>query len=240
MKPISYQIFLVGGLPTFLFLRERARPQPLPDGQRYLAIGFSRVFATLRRIRDHRQLFRFLPVFFCYNCGIVVVISFSSIYARQELGMDANALMIFFIVVQVSASLGAFAFGFLQDRIGARTALSLSLVVWLFVCLGASFCRTTGQFYVVGNLAGIAMGASQSGARALVGTFSPAGRGGEFFGFWGLVWKLSAVVAPQLFVAFNRALGMRYAILLTGAFFLVGLVGMTFIDEKEGRREASK
>ncbi len=230
--------FLVGGLPTFLFLRERARPQLLPDGQTYLTIGFTRVFETLRRIREHRQLFRFLPVFCCYNCGVIIVISFSSIYATTELDMAPTALMNFFIVVQVSASVGALGFGFLQDRTGAKTAINLSLVVWLVVCLGAAFCRTTGQFYVIGNFAGIAMGASQSGARALVGTFSPAGRSGEFFGFWGLVWKLSAVVAPLVFLALVSGLGMRYAVLATGAFFLVGIVGMTFIDEKEGRREA--
>lgn len=230
--------FLAGGLPTFLFLRERARPQALPEGQTYVTIGFRRVFETLKRVRDHRQLFRFLGVFLCYNCGIIIVVSFSSIYADQELNMGSQQLMIFFIVVQVSSSLGAFAFGYLQDRTSAKTALNLSLVVWLVVCLGAYVCRTATLFYVIGNLAGIAMGASQSGARALVGTFSPPGRSGEFFGFWGLVWKLSAAVSPYVFSYVNSTLGMRYAVLGTGAFFLVGIVGMTAIDEKEGRREA--
>ena len=230
--------FLVGGLPTFLFLRERAQPRAVPQGQTYLVLGFARVIATLRRIRDHRQLFRFLIVFMCYNCGIIIVISFSSIYADQALNMDSDELTTFFIVVQISASLGAFGFGYLQDRTGAKTALNLSLLIWVIVCLGAYRCETTVQFYVVGNLAGIAMGASQSGARALVGIFSPAGRSGEFFGFWGLVWKLSAVIGPLSFAYANDQLGMRYAVLLTGVFFVLGIAGMTCVNEAEGRREA--
>ncbi len=230
--------FLAGGLPTILFLKERAHPMPLAAGDNYVKAGFRRVATTLREVRRHRQLFRFLAIFFVYNIGIFIVIAFSSIYAINELGFSANEVITFFVVVQLSASLGALGFGALQDRLSARWALSLSLVCWLIVCVGAYFTSTSAQFYVVGNIAGIAMGSSQSGARALVGTFSPPERSGEFFGFWGLVWKLSTCVGPLAFSTTTKLVGMRTAVLLTGVTFLVGLIGMCFVDEAAGRREA--
>ncbi len=229
--------FLLGGLPTFVFLRERARRRPLPAGENYVSLGFRRVRETLSRVLRYRQLFLFLIVFGIYNCGVQIVIKFASIYA-VEIGIAGDAMLVFFLVVQISAGVGAFAFGFLQDYASSRTAIILSLVLWLIVCIVAYMTTSTAVFYAVGNLAGLAMGAAQSGGRALVGTFSPPERTGEFFGFWGLFWKLSAGVGPLSFGVVERFLGMRTAILLTGLFFVVGIVGMLFINEAEGRAEA--
>jgi len=232
--------FLLGGLPTFLFLRERATPQRLDPGDNYITIGIRRVRQTISRIRHYRQLFRFLLVFSIYNCGVATVIKFAGIYAKGEIKMDGKQFLIFFLVVQVSAAIGAFGFGFLHDRVGARISIILCLAIWLVVCVGAYLTSTAPVFYVIGNLAGIAMGAAQSGARALVGTFAPAKRTGEFFGFWGLAWKLSSGVGPLVFGSIDFYLGIRKAILITGIFFAVGIVGMFFVDEKAGRRAAER
>ena len=231
--------FLLGGLPTFLFLRERALPRPLPPGQGYVRVGIARTLETLSRVRRYRQLFRFLGVFLLYTCGINIVVVFATRFAEEVMGMSMGQLLLFFCILQLSASLGALAFGFLQDRIGSKLAIQLSLVLWIAACLGAYWTTSMGLFYVVGNLAGMAMGAAQSGGRALVGTFSPVSRSGEFFGFWGLSWKLSGVIGPLVFGLASDALGMRPAILITTGFFVLGLVAMSFIDEEEGRRAAA-
>ena len=229
--------FLVGGMPTFIFLKERLTARSTPRFGRVVTLGFSRVVRTMGRWRDHRQLFRFYAVFLCYNSGISIVITFTSIFANGELAMTGGEIVAFFMVVQVSAALGALAFGVLQDRTGTRLALTLSLAIWLAACLGAATTRTVGQFYLVGNFAGLAMGSAQSCARALIGMFSPPSRSGEFFGFWGLVWKLSAAIGPLSFGWTSRELGMRGAIALTGLFFLVGILGVACIDVEAGRRE---
>jgi UMF1 family MFS transporter len=231
--------FLLGGLPTFLFLRERAVPRPLPPGRGYVGVGISRTLETLARVRRYRQLFRFLGVFLLYTCGINIVVVFANVFAKEAMGMSMKELLIFFCILQLSASIGAFAFGMLQDRLGAKVAIQLSLVLWIAACLGAYWTTSLGLFYVVGNLAGMAMGAAQSGGRALVGTFSPVSRSGEFFGFWGLSWKLSGVIGPLVFGLTSDALGMRPAILVTTGFFVLGLIAMSFIDEEEGRRAAT-
>jgi UMF1 family MFS transporter len=230
--------FFLGGLPTFLFLRERSVKQPLPPGKGYVAMGFARTLETLRRIRRYRQLFRFLAVFLVYGAGISIAVLFSTVYGKQVLGMSMGELTLLFIILQVSASAGALAFGLLQDRLSSKMAIQLSLFLWILACAGAFLTTSKNGFYVVGNFAGLAMGSSQSSARALVGSFSPGGRNGEFFGFWGLSWKLSAVIGPPVFSAVQHAFDMRIAILVTGLFFLAGMIGMLFIDEEEGKRAA--
>jgi UMF1 family MFS transporter len=236
---IAALFFLAGGIPTFLFLRERARPQALPAGTGYVATGFARTLDTLKRVRRYRQLFRFLAVFLCFGCGIAIIVYFASPYAEKELGMSPEDLIILFTVLQVSASAGALLFGFLQDRLSSKLTIQLTLVLWVIACAGAYTTRTEGAFYAVANVAGLALGSSQSAARALVGVFSPPGRTAEFFGFWGLYGKLSGLVGPTLFGLASAEYGMRKAILLTGLFFLLGIAGMAFIDEREGRRTAT-
>lgn len=230
--------FFLGGLPTFLFLKERATARKLASGMSYAAVGFRRVLKTLSNIREYRQLFRFMLVFFTYNCGIAIVITFAGIYANEAINMGGKELSIFFMVVQVSAALGALAFGFLQDWMGSKKPIILSLFIWLSVCIGAYYSTSAWHFYMVGNLAGIAMGSSQSGARALIGTFTPVNHTGEFFGFWGLFWKLSFGIGPLFYGTFRSSLGVRQAILVTSLFFILGIIGMIFVNEQEGRSHA--
>ena len=230
--------FLLAGSPTFLFLCERRRPQALPAGKGYAALGFARVLETLRQVRQYRQLWRFFLVFLSYSGGIYVVIFFANIYATRELGMTVRELLWLFAILQLSGSVGAFVFGVFQDRLHSKFAIEVSLLLWLVVCIGAYMTESKLAFYVIANVAGLAMGAAQSAGRALVGLLSPVERSGEFFGFWGLFWKLSGLISLPLFGLASRALGPRTAILLTGVLFLLGIFGMLWIDEEEGRRAA--
>ena len=231
--------FLVAGIPTFLWVRERKTAGSLPHGVSYLQAGIRQIKDTFTHIRTFRQLFRFLIIFGIYNCGVTTVVYFASIYADKTIGLTATELIWFFLITQVSASLGAFLFGIIQDRIGARNTIFITLSLWLGVTLGAYFSTSKNTFYIVGNLAGLGLGSSQSAARALVGMFSPVEKSGEFFGFWGLFWKLSTAIGPLVFGVLSTYTGsQRTAILSTGAFFLFGIVGMFAVNEKEGIRAA--
>lgn len=226
--------FLLAAVPTFILLKERKKAQRLPPGSSYLTIGFKQVAETIRHIRDFKELAKFLLVFFVFNCGITSVIVFSSIFAEREIGFGPLDLMIFFIIVQVTSSLGAFVFGFAQDRVGARLTLNITLILWIAVSIGAFFSYDKTSFYIVGNIAGLAIGSSQSASRALIGLFSPVEKTAEFFGFWGLFWKLSNVVGPLVFGITSSLVDSRTAILLTSVFFVGGFAGMFWIDQKEG------
>lgn len=237
--------FLVAASPTILLLRERKGAEPLPPGKGYVRIGFEQVLGTIRQVRRFRELAKFLFVFLVYNCGITIVVSFAAIYAKETLHLKSEERLLFFIVVQVTSAVGAFAFGIVQDRLGARFTINATLLIWVGVCMACYFASSKTGFYLAGNLAGLAIGASQSGGRALVGVFSPPSRSAEFFGFWALFWKMSSSIGPLTFGAASwiaethgAAEPQRLAILVTAVYFVAGFIGMFFIDEQAGRQAA--
>jgi len=242
--------FLVAALPTFLFLRERA---PRGDGTalEYIRAGFARIADTGRSVRHFRQLVRFLSVFFVYSMGLTAVIAFAGIFAERTLAFTPDQLILLFVFLQLSSAGGAFAFGFLQDRLGAAFTIQVTLVLWILVCLGVYACGD-GTRIVFGSVdgkelfwwvaigAGLGIGSLQSASRGLVGLFSPPAKSGEFFGFWGLAGKGAYMLGPAIFGLISSATGsQRLAILATGAFFLLGLFGMAFVSEKKGHAEAA-
>lgn len=232
---VTAAFFFVAALPTFLFLKERAPRGPKRSLAEYARVGFTRLDATFHSLRHFSELARFLGVFFVYACGLAAVIAFSSIFASGTLKFSGDQLVVLFMVLQVTSTLGALGFGFIQDRLGATTTIRLTLLLWVAVCVAIFFTDSQKTFYIVGCIAGLGIGSLQAASRALVGLFSPPGKSGEFFGFWGLAGKSAFAVGPLLFGALASALGStRSAILLTAAFFLLGFVGMFRIDERRG------
>ena len=177
-------MFLLAVLPTFMWLRERAERQPLPGG-RYVSV-FRRTWHTVQYARQYKDLFRFLACILFYQAGVQSVITLAAIYAQQAMGFETNDTIMLILVVNVTASLGALAFGQIQDRIGHKATIALTLFGWLLTVLVAWLAHSRGVFWIAANLAGICLGASQSAGRALVGYLSPAQRRAEFFGLWGL------------------------------------------------------
>ena len=227
--------FLVAGIPTFLWVRERKKASDLPPGTSYISAGFSRIRDTFAQLRRFRELFKFLILFGIYNCGVTTVVVFAAIYAVETIKLTASEFLIFFLITQISASVGAFLFGLAQDRIGPKNTIYATLTVWIATIIGAYFSQDKTTFFIVGNLAGLGLGSSQSAARALVGLFSPVEKSAEFFGFWGLFWKLSTAIGPLVFGLLSSGTGdQRIAILVTGLFFVFGLIGLGFINEKAG------
>lgn len=237
--PVTAAFFLVAALPTFLFLRERAPRSPARSIAEYARASFGRIAATARVLRRFSDLARFLRLFFLFSCGLTAVIAFASIYAERNLRFTLKELTILFIALQFASAGGAFLFGWIQDRIGARRSIQIALLLWLAVSVGAGFATTKALFWVVGFGAGLCIGSLQAASRALVGMFSPVGKSGEFFGFWGLAGKGGYMLGPLIFGAISSASGsQRLAIAVNALFFLAGLIGMTWIDERRGRAAA--
>jgi UMF1 family MFS transporter len=231
---ITAIFFLVAGLPTFLILRERAprRSEPLSY---YVRNGFGRLADSWRATRQFQQLVRFLVVFFVFSMGLTSIIAFVGVYAERTVGFSASELIFLFLLVQISSALGAFAFGAIEDKIGARRTIQLALVIWIAVC--ATVWATTSKevFWGVALFAGLGIGSLQSASRAMVGLFAPVDKAGEFFGLWGLAGKGSYAFGPLVFGWISTVTGSQKAsVLVTGCFFVAGLIGMFAVDEKKG------
>lgn len=237
--PLTALFFLIAALPTFFFLRERAprRSEPLLY---YARQGFGRLLTTVRSIGHFRELAKFLVVFFVFSSGLMSIIAFVGVYAERTVGFTASELIFLFLVVQVSSAGGAFVFGAVQDRLGARLTIQVSLLLWIATCLAAYFTSSKLAFWVIAVTAGLGIGSLQSASRGLVGMFAPVGKSGEFFGLWGLFGKAAYAFGPPIFGIISSATGsQRTAILCTGVFFVAGLLGMFLIDERRGIEAAA-
>jgi len=237
---ITASMFALAALPTFLWLRERAVPQFLAPGESYLRIGFARVRHTLLHARHYRDLFRFLITLTVYYCGINTVVVLAAIYAQEVMGFSMQENIVLILVVNVTAAVGALAFGLIQDRLGSVPTLAMTLVIWIMALVIAYFTDSRAAFWVVANLIGLSLGSSQSAGRALVGQFSPPQRAAEFFGLWGLAGKLAAVVGPLVYglVTYLSHGNHRLALLATCVFFITGLLLLLTVDERRGRAAA--
>ncbi|KAF0200130.1 MAG: major facilitator [Gallionellaceae bacterium] len=237
---ITAALFAVSSLPTFLFLKERALPQPHLQGQNMVQESFARLGQTIRHASNFRDLRRFLICTVFYQAGIQAVITLAAIYAQQAMHFTTQQTIMLIFVVNITAAVGAFLFGHLQDRIGHIPAIALTLVGWIVMVGLAWGAQDPGMFWVAANLAGICMGASQSAGRALVGLLSPATRRAEFFGLWGMAVKLASILGPLTYGLVNWLSqgDHRLAILLTGSYFLAGLAILAGVNLRRGRRAA--
>jgi UMF1 family MFS transporter len=237
---ITAALFALSSLPTFLFLKERAVPQPHLQGKNLLQESFARLKQTLAHAKDFRDLRRFLICTVFYQAGIQAVITLAAIYAQQAMHFTTRQTIMLIFVVNITAAVGAFLFGHLQDRIGHIPSIALTLVGWIVMIVLAWAAQGPDMFWVAANLAGICMGASQSAGRALVGLLSPATRRAEFFGLWGLAVKLSAILGPLTYglVSWLSQGDHRLAILITGSYFVAGLVLLVGVNVRRGRLAA--
>ena len=237
---ITAAVYGIGALPTFFFVKERAvRDQSVNVSD--WTLGFKRLLRTVEHAHHYQDLFRFLITLLVYSCGTATVVGLAAVYAQQAMGFSEEQSVILIFVVNITAAVGAFGIGFVQDKLGSVRTLKIALCLWTVATVGAYFCTSTNLFWLLANLIGLAMGASGSAGRALVGVFSPPGRSGEFFGLWGFAGKLAAAIGPLTFglVTCLTANNYRLAILSTSVFFIGGFLLLFTVDEKRGRQAAS-
>lgn len=230
--------FLVAGLPTFLFLRERATPKPL-KARLAVTEAFGETRRTFAQRKTFPDLFRLLLVLFLEQAGVAIVVAFSAVYAQDEFKMGYREVILLFIGLQIAAAGGAALFGFIQDKIGGKRALLGTVLVWLLAVGITLLAANVPTFCVGAGVAGIAMGSSQASGRAMVGAFTPPSRQGEWFGLWGLAMKAAAVVGPLVYAAVRAGASMKAALASTVVFFVLSLVPLRAIDERRGIRTAT-
>ena len=235
---ITAGIFALASIPTFLLLRERAVPRATKGAR--CRDAWLEVWQTLRNLRLFADLRRFLLCSLFYQAGIQAVITLTAVYANQAMNFTTQQTLLLVLVVNITAAVGAFLFGHFQDRIGHVISIALTLAGWIATILLAWAAREPTLFWVAANVAGLCLGASQSAGRALVGVLAPPSRAAEFFGLWGLAVKLASIAGPLTYGAATWLTGgdHRQALLITGSYFVVGLILLSGVDAARGRQAA--
>ena len=233
---ITAGIYGVSSLLTFALLKERAQPQVQAAQDSGLRASLARLAQTWRRAQDYRDFVWLLLCAVAYQAGIAVVIALAAVYAEQVLGFQQTQTMMLIFLVNIASAVGAFAFGYWQDRIGHRKALAITLVGWIVMTLLAVAATDAALFWVAAVVAGLCMGSSQSAGRAMAGAFAPAHRLAEFFGLWTFAVRLAAIIGPMTYglVTLLTAGNHRIAILSTGLFFVIGLIVLARVNVPRG------
>ncbi|HJV80473.1 MFS transporter [Noviherbaspirillum sp.] len=237
---ITAAMFGAASLPTFLLLRERAPRQWQARGAGLARQTAARLMQTLHRTRHYTDLRRFLLCIVVYQSGIQAVIALAAIYAQQAMRFSTQDTVRLIIVVNITAAIGAFAFGYVQDRIGHVATIAITLVGWILMVALAWMAQGPALFWLAANIAGLCLGASQSAARAFVGILSPDLRRAEFFGLWGMAVRLASIVGPLTYglsTWLSRG-DHRLAMLITGGYFVAGLLLLAAVDAERGQRAA--
>ncbi|MCX7611068.1 MAG: MFS transporter [Ignavibacterium sp.] len=227
---VAALFFLIFSLPLFIYLKD-SRKQ-VNKTESYFKIGYKRVWDTISHLKNYKNLAMFLLSFFFYIEGINTVIYFAGNYASTTMKFSEMELIYFFLTVQTTAIVGSIIFGIISDSIGQKKTIIITLLIWIITVVFAYLVHTKEEFYIVGLLAGLAMGSSQSTSRSLMSLLTPNEKRTEFFGFYSFFGKSSAIVGPLVFGFVSYITNsQRLAIFSIIFFFLIGLFLLLKVKE---------
>ena len=237
---VTAVIYAAAALVTFVLLKERAVANPAAAGQSGIKASLGQLKKTFQQARRYPDFMWLLLCAVFYQGGVAVAITLAAIYAEQVIGFVQQETMVLIFVLNLAAAAGAFGLGYLQDRIGHKQALALTLIGWALTCVIAALTTSKGMFWYAAALAGFCMGSSQSAGRAMAGMLAPPKQTAEFFGLWTFATRLASIIGPLTYGAITWATSgnQRIAIASTAVLFVAGLVVLQRIDMVRGRRTA--
>lgn len=227
--------FLIFSLPLFLFVREPAASQTRLD----LAGAFRELGHTFRQLRRYREIVKFLLARLIYNDGLVTVFAFGGIYAAGTFDMPQSEVILFGIALNVAAGFGALIFGFVDDKIGGKKTIMLTLAALCVATIIAVLAPTKTWLWVAGVLIGLFVGPNQSASRSLICRFMPAKHQAEFFGFFAFSGKVTSFLGPILLGTVAAAFdSQRAGVATVIGFFLAGAILLATVSERKGMEAA--
>jgi UMF1 family MFS transporter len=238
--------WLVFSIPLF---RNVPEPPGAGGGGSAIAVvrgGFQRLGRTFDDLGRYKQLLLFLIAFWLYNDGISTIIDMATIYGQEVFSAqgipDATIhLIAALLITQFVGVPFAYLFGWVSGRIGTKRSIYLALVWYTLICVGGFFMTQIWQFYALAVAVAFVQGGAQALSRSLYGAMTPKAKTAEFFGFFNIMGKFSAILGPVLFAVIGRLFGQsRYSIISLIVFFIVGIVLLTRVDEQEGMRVAEQ
>lgn len=230
---VFYAVF---SLPTFFLLpREGPGERTLAQAALEGLTGFRRIVGEVLR---ERELRRFLLAFFFYIDGVLTVIVFASLFATETLGFAPQQLIYLFLVIQISALVGALGLARPTDVWGPKRIITLTLLLWTAIVVSAYFIESKTTFFAVAVLAGTGLGAVQAASRSLMAALIPRGKEAAMFGFYAFCGKSSSIMGPLVFGEVSAALGgnQRAAVLVVGAFLVTGLILLQRVRDPRATR----
>lgn len=226
--------FLIFSIPTFLFVKDR-KGEKLQ--RRHIIDSFKSLKNTFNEVIKYKKTAHFLIARLFYNDGLVTIFALGGIYAVETLDFTFDEVMILGIVLNISAGIGSFVFGYLEDKIGVKKVINISLLVLIVSTLIAYVAPETNSpkqmFWIAGVLIGLMIGPNQSCSRSLMSQLTPKEKQNEFFGFFALTGKATSFLGPLLFGIITNFYSQQIALWVVVVFFVIGLLLFNRINFKQ-------
>ncbi len=196
-----------------------------PEGS-YIFNGVKELRKVLREVQHLPNLKKFLGAFFFYNMGVQTVMYVATLFGDKELRLPASSLITTILILQLIAIGGSYFFAWLSSKLGNIKALSVAVVIWIFVCAGAYFVRGEFDFYALAAVVGLVMGGIQALSRATYSKLLPETTDhASYFSFYDVTEKISIVLGTAAYGLVEQLTGsMRNSVLFLVCFFVLGLV----------------
>lgn len=255
--PLTAIWFVVFILPLFLFTPDRPPGLPLRTAIR---TGLAMVADTVRRLPRHRDTMMFLIANLIYTDGMVALFAFGGIYAAGTFGWGTIQIGIFGILLNVTATIGAYLGGKLDDRFGPKpviigSLITLMLSIAAFLSIGrdyvffvvpvappepgaAMFAAAGERVYIAIGLAiGLVVGPAQAASRTLLVRLAPAEKVTQYFGLFALSGKVTSFLGPFLVaVVTTAAASQKAGMAVLIGFFAMGALVLSFVSVGSGAR----
>jgi len=227
-------MFFFFSLPMFLFVKEKKLTGKVMQAGNFLKVGLKRTADTLRHVKNYKNIRNFLIAYFLYIDGVNTIIFFSANYAQTTLAFTIPDLILFFIIVQVTALAGSFLFGWIADKMGTKKTISFIIICWAILTLMVFLADSKTIFLIIGAFAGTFLGSSQALSRSFMSSITPDDKKTEFFGFYSLFEKTSTILGPLTFGLVSWLTGnQRYAVISILIFFIIGYFAFRKVEENK-------
>jgi UMF1 family MFS transporter len=189
--------------------------------------GWKQLKNSISQIRQYKDILRFLIARMIFIDGLATVFAFGGIYAAGTFDMNERDVLIFGIGLNLTAGLGAALFAWIDDLLGSRQTILLSLGGLIITTTSVLIVTTSTWFWVFGLILGIFVGPVQAASRTYMGRIAPEELQNQMFGLFALSGKVTAFLGPLLvgwltYAAGSQRIGMTVII----ALFVVGFVLM--------------
>lgn len=232
--------FALFSIPIFLFVKQplEKNNSPVKD---IVPNAFSDIRATFKDIKKYRQIVIFLLARLIYNDGLVTIFAFGGIYAAGTFDFSFSDIMIFGIVINIAAGIGALSMGFFDDKFGGKKTIQVSNVILALAVLLAVIAPDRQWFWVAAVTIGFFSGPNQAASRSLLSRFIPKSKENQFFGFFAFSGKLTAFMGPMLLgILTDMFNSQRAGISVVILFFIAGGLVLHQVDENAGIRDADQ
>jgi UMF1 family MFS transporter len=230
--PMTAVWLLVFALPLFLWTPDR--PPRVAGLGLQIRNGLAEIGRTFREVRSHANVVRFLIARMLYADGLTTVFVFGGIYAAGAFGMELAEVLLFGIVLNLTAGAGAFIFGWVDDYLGPKRTILFALTGLFVTATGTLVVTSETGFWIFGSALGVFVGPAQASSRSFLSRLAPPAQRTEFFGLYSLTGKATAFLGPALVAALTAITqSQRWGLSVLLLFFAAGGALLLTVREPE-------